>query len=62
VRGLVRALDGSILRDCGTGELVTITGVDQVVEVQLAGGSGFGDPDERDPAAVARDVADGVVG
>ena len=31
------------------------------VVLQSAGGGGYGDPRERDPAAVARDVADGVV-
>ena len=31
------------------------------VILQSAGGGGYGDPLERDPAAVARDVADGVV-
>ena len=32
-----------------------------VYEVQCAGGAGYGDPAERDPEAVARDVADGYV-
>ena len=34
---------------------------DQIVELVLAGGSGFGDPLERDQAAVARDLALGFV-
>lgn len=32
-----------------------------VLSVQLSGGGGFGDPRERDPEAVLRDVADGYV-
>ena len=36
-------------------------GADQVVELVLAGGAGFGDPAERDQAAVARDLALGFV-
>ena len=29
--------------------------------LQSAGGGGYGDPRQRDPAAVARDVAEGYV-
>jgi N-methylhydantoinase B len=32
---------------------------DDVVRVVVAGGGGYGDPSERDPDAVSRDVADG---
>jgi N-methylhydantoinase B len=32
---------------------------DDVVRVVVAGGGGYGDPAERDPEALARDVADG---
>lgn len=32
-----------------------------VLSIQLSGGGGFGNPRERDPAAVLRDVADGYV-
>jgi 5-oxoprolinase (ATP-hydrolysing)/N-methylhydantoinase A len=60
-RGLVHAADGRLLRDCGTGALVSLHGADQVVELVLAGGAGFGDPLERDQAAVARDLALGFV-
>ena len=44
VHGLVRDDQGTIVQDCGTGELVTLTTTGRVVEVQLAGGSGYGDP------------------
>ena len=49
------------MRDCGTGELVTLTRTDQIVEVQLAGGAGFGDPRARTAELVEQDVAEGVV-
>jgi len=61
VRGVVRDLDGHVVHDCGTGELVTLNRVDLVVEVQLAGGSGFGDPRQRARRELDRDVADGYV-
>ncbi|MFO1140818.1 MAG: hydantoinase B/oxoprolinase family protein, partial [Amaricoccus sp.] len=60
-RGLVHAADGRLLRDCGTGALVSLHSADQIVELVLAGGAGFGDPAERDQAAVARDLALGLV-
>jgi 5-oxoprolinase (ATP-hydrolysing) len=49
------------VHDCGTGELVTLTRTDRIVEVQLAGGAGFGDPRTRSAAMVENDVAEGVV-
>ena len=49
------------MQDCGTGELVTLTRADRVVEVQLAGGSGYGDPRQRARRDLDRDVADGYV-
>jgi 5-oxoprolinase (ATP-hydrolysing)/N-methylhydantoinase A len=61
VRGVVLDLDGNVVHDCGTGELVTLTRTDRIVEVQLAGGAGFGDPRARSAALVERDVAEGVV-
>lgn len=58
-----RVLDGEfhVLHDCGTGELVELTGPDQIVELTLAGGSGYGDPSQRDPGRLARDIALGFV-
>jgi len=61
VHGRVVDPAGKVLRDCGTGELVTLTRADQIVEVQLAGGAGYGDPRERAAVLVAQDVAEGVV-
>jgi 5-oxoprolinase (ATP-hydrolysing) len=60
-RGVVRDANGAVVHDCGTGELVTLTGIDRAVEVQLSGGSGYGSPDERLRSRLANDVADGYV-
>lgn len=59
--GGVRDAEGRVLRDCGTGELVTLTSTREIAEVRLAGGAGYGDPRQRDLAAVAADLADGLV-
>ncbi len=61
VLGVVRDLAGAVVQDCGTGELVTINRVDRIVEVQLAGGSGYGDPRQRARRDVDRDVDNGYV-
>ncbi len=61
VRGVLLDPDGNVTHDCGTGELVTLTCTDQIVEVQLAGGAGFGDPRARPTALVEQDVAEGIV-
>jgi len=61
VRGVVLDSTGNVVHDCGTGELVTLTTTERMVEVCLAGGSGFGDPRERARASVDDDVADGYV-
>lgn len=60
-RGAVLDRGGNLVRDCGLGELVTLTDTDEVIEVLLCGGSGFGDPAERDPQANKSDMADGYV-
>jgi 5-oxoprolinase (ATP-hydrolysing)/N-methylhydantoinase A len=49
------------MHDCGTGELVTLTTTERMVEVGLGGGSGFGDPRERARSSVNDDVANGYV-
>src|SRR5262249_20199805 len=55
-----RCLDasGAIVEDYGIGGLVPLTRTDEVLEVRLAGGSGFGDPRER-PIAVVQAALDG---
>jgi 5-oxoprolinase (ATP-hydrolysing)/N-methylhydantoinase A len=60
-RGRVLDAEGAVVRDCGTGELVTIDRADHVVEAVLAGGAGFGDPRARNRDDVAADVANGRV-
>ncbi|MCW3477235.1 hydantoinase B/oxoprolinase family protein [Limobrevibacterium gyesilva] len=52
---------GRVLHDCGTGDLVQVTRTDEIVEVVLAGGAGYGKPHDRDRAAVERDVRLGLV-
>src|SRR3984957_7009214 len=61
VRGVVLDRSGNVVHDCGTGELVTLTTTERMVEVCLAGGSGFGDPRERARSNLDDDVADGYV-
>jgi 5-oxoprolinase (ATP-hydrolysing) len=59
--GGVRTLDGKLLKDCGTGDLVSLTSTEEVAEVILAGGAGFGDPLERSIDEIADDIANGYV-
>lgn len=60
-RGLVQGTDGRLLRDCGTGALVSLKSTGEIVELVLGGGAGFGDPAERSADAVARDLALGFI-
>ena len=60
-RGRVIDLDGRELHDCGPGEMVEVNSPHEVVEITVNGGSGYGDPAERDPGALARDVRLGMV-
>ena len=53
--------EGQVTRDVGTGDLLSITGTDQIVEIVLAGGAGYGPASDRDPAAVSRDLALGYI-
>ena len=61
VHGTVTDLAGTVVHNCGTGELVTLTTADRVVEVQLAGGAGFGNPHSRARGQLEDDIADGYV-
>jgi 5-oxoprolinase (ATP-hydrolysing) len=61
VRGAVLDREANVVHDCGTGELVTLTTTERMVEVCLGGGSGFGDPHERARASIDDDVVDGYV-
>src|SRR5262249_45655934 len=60
-RGVVRDMSGAIVKDCGTGQLVTTTTDQEIVEVCLSGGSGFGRADERPLDAIGRDLGEGVI-
>ncbi len=59
--GVVRDENGAVVRNCGTGELVTLMSTDRAVEVQLSGGSGYGSPCDRLRSRLAKDIADGYV-
>jgi 5-oxoprolinase (ATP-hydrolysing) len=54
------ARDG-LVGEVGIGALVTLTSTDEVAELRLAGGSGFGDPLQRPVEAVQRDLDGGYV-
>ncbi len=57
----VRRPDGTLVRDCGAGELVTLTRTDEVAEIVFAGGAGYGDPHLRPRSQVATDLQDGRI-
>jgi 5-oxoprolinase (ATP-hydrolysing)/N-methylhydantoinase A len=59
--GVVRNAAGAVLKDCGTGALVSTTSDQEIIEVCLSGGAGFGPPAERPALAIERDVAEGYV-
>ena len=61
VRGVTRSDSGDVVRDHGIGGLVTLTRPDEILEVQLAGGSGYGDPLDRTVDDVQRDLDHGYV-
>ncbi|MFC0385857.1 hydantoinase B/oxoprolinase family protein [Muricoccus vinaceus] len=60
-RGAVLDRRGNLIRDCGTGELVTLADTSEMIEIRLCGGSGFGDPSGRPARLVEQDVQDGYV-
>jgi 5-oxoprolinase (ATP-hydrolysing)/N-methylhydantoinase A len=57
----VRNVKGEQISDVGIGALITLTSPDEVAELRLAGGSGFGDPLQRSLEAVQRDLDGGYV-
>jgi 5-oxoprolinase (ATP-hydrolysing)/N-methylhydantoinase A len=57
----VRAPDGTLLHDCGAGELVTLHHPGEVAEIVFAGGAGYGDPRARAAADVRADLQDGRI-
>ncbi len=59
--GGVRNKAGEVLRDAGTGELVQLTQPEEIAEIILCGGAGYGDPKQRSLTAIMDDIADGYV-
>ena len=60
-RGVVIDPQGHLLHDCGTGDLVSLQTPDEIVEIVIAGGAGFGNPLERPRDLVRQDVHDGLI-
>lgn len=58
---IISRASGEQIADCGTGMILDLTGTDQIVELQLAGGSGYGNPRKRDAARVAEDLRQGYI-
>jgi 5-oxoprolinase (ATP-hydrolysing)/N-methylhydantoinase A len=59
--GAVLDRQGHVVRDCGSGELVTLTDANMMIEIVLCGGSGYGDPSQRDRTDEKADIDDGYV-
>src|SRR5437660_1725731 len=47
VRGVMLNPAGEVVQDYGIGALVTISSTDEILELRLAGGAGYGDPLDR---------------
>jgi 5-oxoprolinase (ATP-hydrolysing)/N-methylhydantoinase A len=60
-RGAVHDRAGKLKRDCGTGELVQLANEDDVIEMVLPGGAGYGDPRKRRRTSIESDLAEGYV-
>jgi 5-oxoprolinase (ATP-hydrolysing)/N-methylhydantoinase A len=58
---VLRDLEGRMIRDLGVGELLALSRADQVLDIHVPGGAGFGDPAERSRASLDDDVAAGLV-
>jgi 5-oxoprolinase (ATP-hydrolysing)/N-methylhydantoinase A len=53
--------DGRLVEELGPVTVVLLADASRQIELRLSGGSGFGDPRERDPAAIDDDVRQGYV-
>ena len=60
-RGIVTDPQGQVLHDCGTGDLVSLNNPEEIVEIVIAGGAGFGDPRQRKTDLVISDLANGLI-
>ena len=61
VRGVMLDPAGRVVHDYGIGALVTLSAPDQILEIRLAGGAGYGDPLDRPVDEVRRDLHLGYV-
>ncbi len=61
VRGVLLDTTGAVVTDYGVGSLVVLERPDQVLELRLAGGAGFGDPGERPLELIQHDLDHGYV-
>jgi 5-oxoprolinase (ATP-hydrolysing)/N-methylhydantoinase A len=61
VRGVLLDETGAVVKDYGVGSLVTLERPDQILELSLAGGAGYGDPRERPVDLIQSDLDDGYV-
>ena len=61
MRGVTRSDSGEVVKDHGIGGLVILTSPDEMLETQLAGGSGYGNPLDRAVDDVQRDLDHGYV-
>ena len=52
---------GSVVHDYGIGALVTLAAPEQILELRLAGGAGYGDPLDRPVDEVQRDLDQGYI-
>lgn len=59
--GTVLNAEGGLVEDLGTGGMVVVDRADRVVELQLGGGSGYGDPLARSVQDIDYDVQEGYV-
>jgi 5-oxoprolinase (ATP-hydrolysing)/N-methylhydantoinase A len=59
--GRVLDVQGREIRNCGTGQLVELRSPHEIVELVLAGGSGYGPPQDRPPEALSMDRRLGFV-
>jgi len=53
--------EGNLVEDIKTGGLVVVDRSDRIVELQLGGGAGYGDPQNRATADIEYDVREGYV-
>jgi 5-oxoprolinase (ATP-hydrolysing)/N-methylhydantoinase A len=58
----VRGADGEVVEDVGTGGLLVVDRTDRVVELQLGGGAGYGDPLKRSVETVEDDLREEHIG